>query len=83
MKLTDLFEIDFRGNMDLVSHAERRGQMRSVPSSARHMQPGGIWLVDRATGKRLAGPFKDDDAAIAFKTNRKDRIPADARIVNL
>lgn len=56
---------------------------RQADQAAATMKPGNVWLVDRASGKKLAGPFKDDDAAISFKTNRKDRIPADARVASL
>lgn len=39
---------------------------------------GEYWLIDRASGRKLAGPFKDQERALSFKKNRKDRIPADA-----
>lgn len=37
----------------------------------------GWWLLSRQ-GKRLAGPFADEEKANRFKTNRPDRIPSDA-----
>ena len=40
----------------------------------------GVWIIDRKTAKRLAGPFKDEQKAESFKKNRPDRIPADAII---
>ena len=40
----------------------------------------GVWIIDRKTAKRLAGPFKDEQKAQSFKVNRPDRIPADAII---
>lgn len=97
MKLIDLFEVD-RGDLYLQQTAERNATMRTpggrdaaMADAARRaraldqatVSTGQVWLIDRATGKKLAGPFKDDDAAISFKTNRKDRIPADARIARV
>lgn len=43
----------------------------------------GVWIIDRNTGKKLAGPFKDNDAARTFKANRGDRIPPDALLRDL
>ncbi len=73
-----LCEIDV-GDLHLQQMAARNAQAKQQMMSPTK----GVWLVDRATGKKLAGPFKDDDAALSFKRNRKDRIPADARLVNL
>lgn len=74
-----LFEIVDVGDWHMQQMAARRGQMQQDKA----MQTKGVWLVDRATGKKLAGPFADDDKAVTFKRNRPDRIPADARLVNL
>ena len=73
-----LFEIDV-GDLHLQQMAARNTQMQQ----SKMAPTKGVWLVDRASGKKLAGPFKDDDAAVSFKRNRPDRIPADARLVNL
>lgn len=77
MKLTEIF--DTRAHMDMTAMADRNARMQQDKMAPMK----GFWLVDRASGKKLAGPFKDDDAAISFKQNRKDKIPADARIVVL
>lgn len=97
MKLIDLFEVD-RGDLYLQQTADRNAAMKTpqgrdaaFADAARRaramdqatMATGQVWLIDRASGKRLAGPFKDEDAAMSFKTNRKDRIPADARIARV
>ena len=78
MKLVDLFEVD-RGDLELAqTHATRQHA-----TSQRDDPLRGVWLVDRKTGKKLSGPFKDDDAAARFKQNRSDKIPSDARIIRL
>jgi hypothetical protein len=74
-----LFEIVDRGDLHMQDIAARNSavqQSKMAPSK-------GFWLVDRASGKKLAGPFADDDKAVSFKQNRKDKIPADARIVHM
>ncbi len=73
-----LCEID-AGDLYLQQTAARRSQVQQD----RAMPTKGVWLVDRASGKKLAGPFADDDKAIAFKRSRTDRIPPDARLVTL
>lgn len=42
-----------------------------------------FWIVDKATGKKLEGPFPDYDAGVRFKRNRKDKIPANAPVIPL
>lgn len=78
MKLIDLFEVD-RGDLELAQTVANRQQ--SASQAADPMR--GFWLVDRKTGKKLSGPFKDDAAAVRFKQNRTDKIPSDARVVRL
>lgn len=88
MKLNEIVD---RGDMhlhDTAAHRELSFNQRFSQAQQRTSAPaatssGNIWLVDRATGKKLSGPFKDDDAAASFKRNRPDRIPKDARIVPL
>ena len=79
MKLAEIIlEVD-RGDLELAHSVERRQH-----AAAQRADPSrGFWLVDRKTGKKLSGPFKDDDAVIRFKQNRSDKIPSDARIVHL
>lgn len=77
MKLNEIFDV--RGNQAMQDMAARNTAARQE----RDAPMKGFWLIDRATGKKLAGPFKNDDAAVSFKQNRKDKIPADARIVAL
>jgi hypothetical protein len=69
-----LFEIVDQGDWHMQDIAARNTAVASTK---------GVWLVDRATGKKLAGSFKSEEDAARFKANRKDRIPADARIVAL
>jgi hypothetical protein len=76
MKWQDVMEID-AGDLYLAHQAQARERGAGLDRMTRTK---GHWIIDRATGKKLAGPFKDDDAAVSFKQNRKDRIPADARI---
>lgn len=71
-----------QGRDAAVADAARRARTADQTAMAAP-RSGNVWLVDRATGKKLSGPFKNDDAAISFKQNRKDKIPPDARIVAL
>jgi nitrous oxide reductase accessory protein NosL len=79
MKLTEILNEVDRGDLELAQTVERRQR-----TDSQHMDPSrGFWLVDRKSGKKLSGPFKDEDAAARFKQNRSDRIPTDARIVRV
>lgn len=71
-----------QGRDALMAQAARRA--RDIDQASAASAAGGqVWLIDRASGKKLAGPFKDEEAAGSFKTNRKDRIPADAAVKRL
>jgi hypothetical protein len=77
MKLSEIFEgVDIGDHYLQDTVANQQAQQQQSPMR-------GVWLIDRKTGKKVGGPFKDDDAAASFKKNRPDRIPADARIVRL
>lgn len=67
-----LTEID-AGDINWAHSIASREQSKSAATS-------GFWLIDKQTGKKLHGPFKDYEAARTFKRNRPDRIPADAVI---
>ena len=73
-----LFEILDRGG-DIAWHADIANRSTSRPVDISHpsSHARGWWLISRE-GKRLAGPFKDQDAAASFKANRPDRIPPTA-----
>lgn len=75
MKLHEIF--DTRAHYDLEQTADRHARANDeklAPSK-------GLWLIDRQSGKKLAGPFASMEKALSFKENRKDKIPADARVV--
>lgn len=75
MRMSEIFEVD-SGDHALHATIERRQAQAPV-------QTRNVWLIDRNTGKKVGGPFKDDEAAASFKKNRPDVIPSDARIRTL
>ena len=77
MKLCEL--TDFHSNRDMQLIAHHNDQKASAKSALM----SGIWLVDPKTKKQLAGPFKTEQAATSFKSNRPDRIPASALVITL
>lgn len=72
-----------QGRDAMMAQAAARARQADQAAASARVASGEVWLIDRASGKKLAGPFRDEDAAGSFKTNRKDRIPADAAIKRL
>jgi hypothetical protein len=64
------------GDVAMAHAADARQQKMSGMASATK----GYWLLDKRSGKKLSGPFKDYASAESFQENRKDRIPSDAVI---
>lgn len=80
MKLADIFEGIDHGDHAIHHSVHQAAERRT---SAHSMSVKGFWLVDRASGKKLSGPYKSADSAESFKKNRKDKIPADAKVIQL
>lgn len=74
-----LFEIFGRG-LDRGVEQDWRDQMQQQAAARQQATAHatqGYWLISRE-GKRLAGPFSSEANANNYKTNRPDRIPANA-----
>jgi len=75
MKLNELFD---RGDHELQqSVANRQRELNQKDQATK-----GIWWVDGA-GKKLAGPFADQEKADSFKKNRPDRVPKGAKAITI
>lgn len=59
-----------------LSNSFTQSQQQKIDVRKNHLE--GHWLIDPSSGKKLSGPFKDKEAALRFKENRKDKIPANA-----
>lgn len=71
MKLNQLInEVDV-GDLQLAAQHSREPNAAPSPTA-------GVWLVDKRTARRLAGPFASVERARAHQKNRPDKIPADA-----
>lgn len=80
MLLNEIFD---RGDTDLRNTWEQRRKEELAHKAKMNSYVKGFWLLDKKSAKKLSGPFKSFDAAESFKTNRSDKIPADAVIKEL
>jgi hypothetical protein len=75
MKLFEILnEID-AGDLYLAHMVDDR---RNRGERDRNSYLTGFWLIDPTSGKKITGPFKDKEAALRFKANRPDKVPANA-----